>query len=157
MVFNFTTVLLSQSADTTMYDTLIVPVSSSDNFYLIGGPVPDVFRINVPTCSCLKLKNDKFYLENDTIPYYGACVLTNKPNNEYFSYEYPISSTDHLNGKYYISKFFIFYIGEPKYIKIISNYIDGKRNGNREYYDKSGKLIKTEVYDNGVLIKTMYP
>jgi len=31
---------------------------------------------------------------------------------------------------------------------------DGKRNGIWEFYDENGKLIKKEIYEDGVLIKT---
>lgn len=41
-------------------------------------------------------------------------------------------------------------------IRIVSNYIDGKRHGTRKYYDRMGGLIKTETYENGVLISTVY-
>jgi hypothetical protein len=160
---SLTNVLLSQSTDTTNLDTINIHIVTTDSVdFSISNPLgieftssgPDVFWTPIPTCSCLNLKNDKFFLENDSIPYSGSCVVTNMYGSGYYLYQYSKYSAEHFGGKLYLSNF-IFCEG-PCYIKIISNYNDGKRNGNREYYDKSGKLIKTEVYDNGVLIKTIY-
>ena len=164
LFFSFTNVLLSQSTDTTNLDTLNIQIVTTDSAtFSILNPLgieftsngPDVFWIPIPTCSCLNLKNDKFFLENDSIPYNGSCVVASTYGSGYYPYQYSKYNTEHLSGKFYPSNFM--FCWESCYIKIISNYKDGKRNGNREYYDKSGKLIKTEVYDNGVLIKTIYP
>lgn len=163
LLFNFVQTVSAQSTDTTKRDTIILSpvIFNSSNqykfdslgiYFTSSSSSGTQFIIpTVPTCSCLKLKDGKYYLENDTIQYKGTCVVTdiNSPSKlavigDVSDYYFGINRKNIL-------------CFSPDYIKIISRYTDGKRNGNREYYDKSGKLIKTEVYDNGVLIKTTYP
>lgn len=104
-----------------------------------------------PACHCLKLKNGKFYLKNDSISYNGSCVVTNiKNNNCNEDYHFSLS----YNNKFLLNGLFMCHSNE--YIKIVSTYSDGKRSGARYYLNKKGNLLKTEIYENGVLLETIY-
>lgn len=148
----------STSLDTT-YNTSALSFSLADSLGIIYTSsssysefLPSWYEI--PTCSCLTNRNNRFYLNNDSIPYNGVCVVLNDPETSGVLYIPNLENPTHFFGNYSISNFILVH---SSYIRIISNYSDGKRHGVREYYDKTGKLLKTEIYSNGSLIKTTYP
>jgi len=151
---------LAQTPDSTDLNTISTVVSVNDSIFQmmdsLFGPYtamgPEFILVDVPTCSCLNLKDDKFYLENDSIPYNGTCVvLMDISVGGFVSYRVYRNDSYYATQTHFLENFSI--IG---YITIISKYTNGKRDGNRRYYDKNGKLLKTEKYENGILIETTY-
>lgn len=102
----------------------------------------------IPNCATLNLKENKWYYNQDTIPYCGECVVWHKFNsvasslNYWSKYQYGFS----FEHSTWIS---------ADRIKIVSSYNNGKRHGSRNYYNLKSELIKTENYENGVLKETI--
>lgn len=131
-------------------DSLVLDLKDS-TFFLGPNPIPHytsylpksfLMLFYIPNCSELIKKNELFYFIQDSTPYCGQCVVTNDGKGITVQYHPNQTMTETAKRE-----------GE---IKIISNYKDGKRHGQREYYDKNGKQYKIETYVNGKLISTEY-
>lgn len=89
------------------------------------------YQINKNDSACLKLKNT--YYESGQI------------SSRYFQ-----PNCDNGNEIRHLRQYY-----NNGTLKIKGQYLNRNKNGNFDYYNNKGKIIKTEKYDNGKLIKTV--
>lgn len=109
----------------------------------------------IPNCSELIKRNGLFYLNNDTASYCGSCVVLYDKENKHVTYKVSDEPKIYFTGSP-IWEYDNFVDLNGSKIKIASSYVNGKREGNREYFDLNGNLYKIEVYTNGKLISTIH-
>ena len=131
-------------------DSLGFLVPSTTNFITPSNNPGPIYLGVIPNCSLLNLRGDLFYLSTDSIPYCGQCVVLYDENKSSITYVNRYGLGDNFYA--YYSQ----YLTVVDRVKIVSNYVGGKREGAREYYNEQGELVKTEFYNNGVLTETIY-
>ena len=158
LFINFAQTLAAQSSDTTKQDSVVLsPMTINPDLVTIWDSLGIVFNESgpwyqgeIPNCASLKKKENKWYRDQDTVPYCGKCIVyynQNTPDISLFYVSQYTNSFDIISSKYI----------RFDQIKIISSYSNGKRDGERNYYDKKGNLIKTDIYSNGEIIKKFFP
>jgi len=140
-------------------------LTPNDHELLVNPVVYDVHGV-IPTCDCLKKKDDKWYWRDESKPYVGNCIVLAdrhlKDSIVYFSRKKTHFNHVVINRIDYLfvdNDFFFKRVVEGDTVmipcdstdfEVYSSYRDGKRYGDRIYLD-NGFRTKWEYYDDGEL------